>query len=281
MAPMSRLVVGVTAAVLLTLALVAVRTPSATTATGVVEDWLHAVAGAEEDRGWDFLSEISRDYEFENDQRVYVREVSAVDWAVLNWSIGDAYEIEVSPGVSWWEVPVLVEGGLEAVPAQLFHRGLAHPLCIDDRAPGFGVIVEMPMFGPPTVGGGAMTGNARAGRCGSHAAASPELFLPGSEVAWTGYELEVWNWTELPLFLVHESGQRFDIGPYEKGHVDGFSGEGAIRAAEGYVATVFWDSQVETTTFLVIGSRDVYLNNTPPEEPMPACAGKPQVQPGE
>ena len=277
---MSRLAVALATVVLLVVGCVAGRDDSSTRVDGVVKDWLSALAGAQADRGWHFIGEIAQDYEFQNDRLAYVREISAVDWTALNWSTSDAHEIENSPGMSWWAVYVLVEGGLEAVPGVLFHRGLAQPLCIDDEAPGFLVIVEMPMFGPPTIGGGAMTGTAREGRCGDHAAAPPEQFLPGSAMTWTGHELEVWNWTELPLFLLHESGQRFDIGPCQKGHVDGFSGEVAIRAEDGYVATFGWETQRKSPTFVVIGSRDVYLNNAPPQDPMPPCEGEPQVQPG-
>ncbi|MGH2488945.1 MAG: hypothetical protein ACRDFR_04955 [Candidatus Limnocylindria bacterium] len=236
---------------------------------------------AQHDRGWHHVSAFTQDYEFGNDQTAYVGAMSAVEWEALRWSIGDAYQIESSPGVSWWHVPVLVEGGLAAVPPVLFEHGLAHPLCVDDDAPGFGVIVTQSIVGPPTVGSGAMTGNARAGRCPGSGPFRAEQFEPGDEMTWTGHELEVRNWTMLPLVLVHESGRRFDIGPCDVGQVDGFGGEVTIRAAGGYVATFGWEHVDDITTFVVIGSRDVYLNNAPPAEPMPPCEGEPMVQPDE
>jgi hypothetical protein len=72
-----------------------------------------------------------------------------------------------------------------------------------------------------------------------------------------------------------------DLPPCQKVGLDDYAREFAVRAATGYVMTIFLDQpQDHVTTFVVIGSRDEYVSNAPPAEPMPPCEGAPQVQVG-
>lgn len=247
-----------------------------------VDRFLHAVVGeGASDRGWSQLDETSRRERFGNSAAAFRRAAAAQDWSAFRWDVDETYELESS--TSW--VGIKVEGGLAATPAFLRDRKLVGPWCLDDAAPGIGLLVwEDQALGRRSLGPGGLTGTAEraltAGECVT-AAAPVEQFQPGDNLVWAGHQLMVWNWTALPLFLLDKDGERVDLRPCQKVALDGFAREFEVRAVGGYVMTIGLDGpQDHVTTFVVIGSRDSYVNNAPPADPMPPCAGKPLVQPG-
>lgn len=250
-------------------------------ADAFVERWLDAVAGhGPPDRGWSQMDESSRE-RFGNDAQAFRLAAVAEDWSVFRWEVGEPYQLE-----SWlWSVDITVEGGLAGTPAFLRNEHLVGPWCVDATAPGITLqVVQESLWSERALGPGGFTGSAEraliAGAC-TNASMPPPQFDPGGEMVWTGHQLAVWNWTTVPLFLLDEDGQRVDLPPCQKVALDGFAREFEVRAAGGYVMTIGLDGPQENmTTFVVIGSRDSYVNNAPPADPMPPCVGKPLVQPG-
>lgn len=249
------------------------------TARSVLEDWVAAMGGAEDDLGWHYLSAWDQEREWSSSQRAYADLVGSVDWAAMDWSIDIAHPMEGSS--DYWTLSTIVHGGTDGLPAQLFARALMSPNCLDDERVGFAVVVHFPPFSPPTVGAGGQTGRMERGLCAMTMPPLAEQFLPGNAMTWTDHQLEVRNWTELPLFLVDDAGRRFDLGPCSTTGIDSITQVFEVRAADGYVATIGWGPPLEgVTSFVAIGASDVYNNNAPPIEPLPACEGEPLVQPG-
>lgn len=249
------------------------------TARSVLEDWVAAMGGAEADLGWHYLSAWDQERKWSGSQRAYADLVSSVDWAAMDWSIDIAHPMEDSS--DYWTLSTIVDGGTDELSAQLFARALMSPNCLDDERVGFAVVVHFPPFGPPTIGAGAQTGRMERGLCAMTVPPLAEQFLPGNAMTWTGHQLEVRNWTELPLFLVDDAGRRSDLAPCSTTSIDFISQVFEVRAAGGYVATIGWGPALEgITSFVAIGASDIYNNNAPPIEPLPACEGEPQVQPG-
>lgn len=246
-----------------------------------VERWFDAVAGeGAPDRGWSQMDESSRG-RFANDADAYRLAAAAEDWTGFRWKVESWHQLE-----SWlWWVYVRVDGGLGATPAFLRDERLVAPWCLDDTAPGIGlqVVQEWP-WSVRTLGPGGFAGSAEraliTGAC-TNPSMPPPQFESGADMVWTGHQLAVWNWTFLPLFLLDEDGDRVELPACQKVDLDGFGRQFEVRAATGYVMTIGLDGpQDGVTTFVVIGSRDEYVSNAPPAEPMPPCEGAPQVQVG-
>lgn len=247
-----------------------------------VDRWLRAVSGdGPADRGWSQLDETSRE-RFGGDAEAFRVAVAAQDWSGFRWDVESAHRLE-----SWLSyVYVTVDGGLRETPAFLRDNGLVGPWCIDDTAPGINLQVEQEWpWSERTLGPGILTGSAEraltAGACIQPAVAPPQ-FLPGNDPVWTGQQLAVWNWTTLPLFLLDKGGHRVGLPPCGKVGLDSYATQFEVRAADGYVMAFRLEvAYGDVTTFVVIGSRDEYVNNAPPAEPMPPCEGQPLVQVGE
>ena len=279
---MKRLLVAggiVLAAIVLLVAFGPLR--AAEPADAFVDRWLHAVTGdGPADRGWSQLDQASRD-QFGNDAEAFRAAAAAEDWSGFHWQVGLSHELE-----SWLSyVYVTVDGGLGAIPTFLRDNQLVAPWCVDDTAPGIAMAVEQQPWTNRTLGAGGLTGSSElalaAGACVQQASIPPEQFLPGGDLVSAGHQLEVWNWTRLPLFLVDEDGRRADLPPCRKVGLDDVARQFEVRAATGYVVSIGLDAPLPgITTYVVIGSRDTYANNAPPAEPMPPCEGEPQVQVG-
>lgn len=247
-----------------------------------VDRFLHAVVGAgASDRGWSQLDETTRQERFGSLAEAFREGAGAQDWSAFRWDVDATYELDSS--TSW--VGIKVEGGLGATPAFLRSRKLVGPWCLDDAAPGIGLLVwEDQVLGRRSLGPGGLTGTAEralaAGECVA-AAVPDDQFQPGNDAVWAGHQVMVWNWTKRPLFLLDDDGHRVDLPACTKIALDDFAREFAVRAANGYVMSIGLDGPYDgVTTFVVIGSRDAYVNNAPPAEPMPPCEGEPQVQVG-
>lgn len=111
---------------------------------------------------------------------------------------------------------------------------------------------------------------------------APPLLQPSGKAAWIGHALDFRNWTSLPVILVNERGGRVDVGACERIGLDGFDGQVTVRAERGYIATFGWwpHPSRERTTFVILLPQQVYLDASPPAEPLPRCYGKPLVQEG-
>lgn len=96
---------------------------------------MSAMAGAAEDRGWNWLSPDAH-LLFDDDQRRYAREASAVDWQRVAWDIENSYDNDGT-----WVIEVAVDGGWESVPSFMRDSRLATIYCQDHRAAGFVVLM--------------------------------------------------------------------------------------------------------------------------------------------
>lgn len=250
-------------------------------ADAFVDRWLQAVSGdGSADRGWSQLDESSRQ-RFGNDAEAFRAAAAAHDWSGFRWDVESSHKLE-----SWLSyVYIAVEGGFGETPAFLRDNRLVAPWCLDDDAPGISLaVVREWLFSEMTLGPGGLTGSSElalsAGACAAAPPPEDQQFQPGGDFVWAGHALEVWNWTRLPLSLVGEDGHRVDLPPCQKVGLDDVARQFEVRAATGYVATFGLEILRAVTTYVVIGSKDLYVNNAPPLEPMPPCEGKPQVQQG-
>lgn len=117
--------------------------------------YLRAAAGADEDRGWQYLG-ASRDSAYGGHRERYVAEAAAADWDAMQWSaLPVVWEDDgVSKAEVWLESPP------DTVPPFLIERGLVHGVCRGSR-PGFGLgaYVLSPWFGQADMGGGGLNGS--------------------------------------------------------------------------------------------------------------------------
>jgi hypothetical protein len=205
---MKRLVVAGVVALAAVVLLLAVRLPGTfEPADAFVERWLDAVAGTgSSDSGWSQMDESSRE-RFGNDAYAFQAAAAAEDWSRFQWEVEDPYQLE-----SWlWSIRITVIGGLAATPDFLRNERLVGPWCVDDSAPGISLqVVQQWPWSERTLGPGGFTGSAEraliAGACAPSASVPPPQFVSGGDMAWTGHQLAVWNWTTLPLFLLTRIG---------------------------------------------------------------------------
>jgi hypothetical protein len=240
--------------------------------------WMNALSGAP-DRGWSLLDEVARSRtSFEE----YRADAASVDWETVDWRVGATNRLSTQ-----WYVSVVVEGGLEGVPAFLLDDRIVQPDCLEAPGAGFILYVETPFFADPKIGPGAWTGSAERA-ADDRACPSPEP-MPTPAVRWddegelwTGFTLEAWNRTTLDLFLQDRDGRRVGLpacGRASTSLLDLTQFE--IRAAGGYVATIgMGTAEPERTQFVVVLADFPEVNGAPPSEPLPPCEGRPQVQPG-
>ncbi|MEX1155752.1 MAG: hypothetical protein WED12_01190 [Chloroflexota bacterium] len=64
---------------------IAITPPGGAESALLVDRWLQAMAGADADRGWEFLSVELQAEAFGGDESLYLAEVQAVDWKAVRW----------------------------------------------------------------------------------------------------------------------------------------------------------------------------------------------------
>jgi hypothetical protein len=115
----------------------------------VVADWLEAMSGGSEDRGWGLLDPTARD-RYEGGRTAYVDHASAVAWDRFTWRIVGSVEDD---GI--WTVFVSVDGGWDSVPAFIRDHQLVAVHCSDGQPIGFVAIVNQPTLAGPQLDAGA------------------------------------------------------------------------------------------------------------------------------
>lgn len=124
---------------------------------GQLNAYLEAAAGAEPDRGWQHLSEATREVGYGNDEEQYIRDAAAADWSAFQWS----------PAVVAWEddgfsrVELDLLSGPASVPAFLLANRVLNGRCEGDDFQPIGLLafVDGRPFGSPGLGGGGWTGS--------------------------------------------------------------------------------------------------------------------------
>jgi hypothetical protein len=130
-------------------------------ARAAAERFFAALAGAEADRGWSYLSDIEREMAFRNDPARLVAAAEASDWTSFEWAFHDATGVPDLEG--WYRVTFATTTPPEDLPAVIHDFNLAYPSC-DGAVNGIGVSVGN-HDGRTTVGPGALTGTAEGWRC--------------------------------------------------------------------------------------------------------------------
>jgi len=133
----------------------------ATAGDAQLEAFLRAAAGAEEDRGWHYLDQTTRERSYADDPAAYKADAEAADWSSFEWD--DATVLWTDDGFA--HARVTVTSTPLAVPSFLFEHGLLHGICLgDDFQPdGLGAFVDVRPFSDGGLGGGGTTGSVR--RC--------------------------------------------------------------------------------------------------------------------
>ena len=267
------IVLGIGAIVLVGGGLNVARTVGAEPRATLVRSWLNALANDPVDRGWSYLDSS---VQLRSDRDAYLADAAAVDWSGFRWELEDPRDHDGA-----WTVNVLVEGGLDSAPDLFFDHQIVFPHCVDKEAPGFGVWVQVPLIGAPSLGGGGSSDRRTCPVSGGTDFIDPVTWE--DEPEWTGFALEVWNRTTMDLFLVDRQGMRVELpacGRASTNELDS-SGSVEVRADGGYVF-VFGTGVdgTEITTFLVVLADEPSMNGSPPIEPLPACEGEPDVQAG-
>ncbi|MDQ3691300.1 MAG: hypothetical protein M3406_14970 [Chloroflexota bacterium] len=266
------LVLAIGAAVLISGGLNAARTFGAEPRANLVRSWLNALANDPLDRGWSYLGS---DVQVQANRDDYLADAEAVDWSSFRWKLEDPHDHDGA-----WSVSVLVDGGLSAAPDLFFDHQIVFPHCVDDQASGFGVWVEVPLIGAPSLGGGGLSDRRTC------SVSNPEQFVDpvtwGDQPKWTGFALEVWNRTTVDLYLIDRHGVRIELPACGRASISelDLSWSVEVRAEGGYVFAFGTEDGSETTTFMVILAGEPSMNGAPPVEPLPPCEGEPDVQAG-
>ena len=154
---------GARTSAVLGLAIAVLLSGCAVAADTQLEAYLRAAAGAESDRGWQYLDEFARDWGYADDQAAYVADAMAADWDSFEWS--DAHVLWIDDGFAHVEVTLI--SAPSTVPPFLLEHALLHGICLGDGfAPaGLGAYVDTRPFGAGGLGGGGTTGSGQ--RCNS------------------------------------------------------------------------------------------------------------------
>jgi hypothetical protein len=108
-------------------------------AEAVVRDWLSALTGGDEDRGYAYLHPTLRTARMRDD---YVEATDHVDAAALEWEVISGSDHEGGHDVVFHVVDVRVEGGSPTLPAGLFGLMLVQPWMVDRDDMGIVVVVR-------------------------------------------------------------------------------------------------------------------------------------------
>jgi hypothetical protein len=143
--------------VALSLALTVMLAGCARAADSQLTAFLRAAAGAEEDRGWHYLFESTRERGYGDDKAAFIADAKAADWDAFEWT--DAKVLWTDD--SFAHVRVTVTSAPSTVPAFLLGHALLHGICLGDalEPDGLGAFVDTRPFGEGGLGGGGTTGS--------------------------------------------------------------------------------------------------------------------------
>lgn len=112
------------------LALVAVLLAGCYGPTSALDSYLRAAAGADADRGWQYIA--GGDYG--GDKAAYIRDAEAADWSSLRWS--DARVLAETDGS--FAAQVTLDSSAASVPDFLIARHILAGVCRDGEPVGLG-----------------------------------------------------------------------------------------------------------------------------------------------
>jgi hypothetical protein len=109
---------------------VAISPPSGAEGAQLVDRWLQAMAGADADRGWNYLSTELQAEAYGGDESLYLAEVKAVDWEAVRW--GQTQGRTTDYGFVFNYTPMLSDP--RTLPRFLHERHLVAASCADRAA---------------------------------------------------------------------------------------------------------------------------------------------------
>lgn len=122
--------------------------------TDYLDRYLRAAAGAEADRGWDYLHSATREIAYANDQARYLADAEAADWSALRWSPPTVAFTD--DGIAQVEVRLLSPPSL--VPSFLITSGVLSGRCAGTQPIGLAGGVIGGLFADGRLGGNALSG---------------------------------------------------------------------------------------------------------------------------
>lgn len=127
--------------------------PRASSPGGRLDAYLRAVAGAEPDRGWHLLGDLTRELSYGNDSAQYLRDAEAADWSAFRWSSAEVLWTDDG----WANVQAGLVSDPTSVPAFLIQRRIIHGVC-GGRPIGIGVFMDVRFLGNDGFGSGGLSG---------------------------------------------------------------------------------------------------------------------------
>jgi hypothetical protein len=160
---------------------VAISPPSGAEGAQLVDRWLQAMAGADADRGWNYLSAELQAEAYGGDESLYVAEVKAVDWEAVRW--GQTLGRTTDYGFVFNYTPMLSDP--RTLPRFLHERHLVAASCADRAANEIFTNVPSTWFRTPRLAAVQSAGSA--GRC-------EELFYADTGPMRPSADLVGWAW---------------------------------------------------------------------------------------
>ncbi len=108
---------------------IAITPPGGAESALLVDRWLQAMAGADADRGWRYLSADLQAEAYGGDESLYLAEVGAVDWEAVRWG---KTEGRTDEGFWYGYTPLLSDP--RTLPRFLHERDLVAASCADRAA---------------------------------------------------------------------------------------------------------------------------------------------------
>src|SRR3990172_94478 len=157
---------------------IAITPPGGAESALLVDRWLQAMAGADANRGWKYLSTELQAEAYGGNESLYLAEVAAVDWEAVRWGQTQGRTDEGSWG---GRTPLLSDP--RTLPRFLLERDLVAASCGDRAAMGLWTNMPSTWFHAPRLEVVQTTGSA--GRCEDlfYADTGP-MRLPADLVGW-------------------------------------------------------------------------------------------------
>jgi hypothetical protein len=121
-----------------------------------LEDWLEAVSGGAEDRGWSYLGSGAHvGGGFVGSREAYLADARSADWSEFRW--GEPETVWTDDGFAHVVAPLRSEPS--TVPRFILDRRLVHGICENGRPVAIGVYEDRSLFRPGGMGSGGLAGS--------------------------------------------------------------------------------------------------------------------------
>jgi hypothetical protein len=182
---------------------VAISPPSGAEGAQLVDRWLQAMAGADADRGWNYLSTELQAQAYGGDKSLYLSEVRAVDWRTVRW--GQTQGRTTDYGFVFNYTPTLSDP--RTLPRFLHERHLVAASCADRAANEIFTNVPSTWFRSPRLAAVQTAG--KAGRC-------EELFYADTGPMRPPADLVGWAWAtggnaSIRVEVIDETGLVWEV----------------------------------------------------------------------